>query len=214
MRLISLSLILTLYFSHIESLSGQIKQKEHCLNLKEGIIIFCKQDTADRIPMDIVFIPFVVNKAESLAQNVSNCLKKQPVAYFMPFQNMRHTQRFLNSHLRKLGTIDTSQYLIKYRLRQAFNEIKLIDGKASAFPSISNSCINGCDIGISAGAIIFDETLIEHYKVEIGYSDTPIIKEFTLNINSGKSAVKYYEFSYSFSLGMSLSSIPIDLSNE
>jgi hypothetical protein len=210
MRLISLSLILTLYFSHIESLLGQIKQKEHCLNLKEGIIIFCKQDTADRIPMDIVFIPFVVNKAESLAQNVSNCLKKQPVAYFMQFQNMGHTQRFLNSHLGKLGAIDTSQYLIKYRLRQAFNDIKLIEGKAFAFPSISNSCINGCDIGISAGAIIFDETLIEHFKTEIGYSDIPVIKEFTFDTNS----IKYYEFSYSFSLGMSLSFIPIDLSNE
>jgi hypothetical protein len=209
MRLISLSLILGLYFSHIEPLCGQIKEKTYCLSLKEGIIIYCKQDTADKIPMDIVFIPFVVNKAESLRQNLSNSLKNQTAGYFMQFQNMRHTQRFLDLHLNKLHETDTTRYVLKYRLAQAFNELKLIDGKASVFPSVSDSCINGCDIGISAGAIIFDEAMIVHYKTEIGYSDVPIVKEFTLNVDKVKSIVKYYEYSYSFSLGMSLSFLPI-----
>jgi hypothetical protein len=209
MRLIPLYLILALYFSHIESISGQIKEKTYCLNLKEGIIIFCKQDTADKIPMDIVFIPFEINRTESLKQNLSNCFKKQTVSYFMQFQNMRHTQRF---HVDKLQGIDTGQYVLKYRLVEAVNDLKLINEKASFFPSISDSCINDCDIGISTGAIIFDEGMIVHFKKEVGYSDVPIIKEFTLNVDNVKSIVKYYEYSYSFSLGMSLSFLPIVLS--
>lgn len=188
-------------------------QKFYDFSLIEGILIYDVNEVSDSIPINIIFIPFQINRNYSLNENITECLSKNSVNYFTCFQNIRHTQSYLNSYLDLIDTSVTNKFVISNRLKLALQASKKLNGKAIGFPSAPYPNISNCDVKIIVGAILFDKSLIDYYKKQSNFPHNPLIKTFDLKINNLITEVKYYQYAFSDSLGMRFAFLPIILPN-
>lgn len=201
----------TIVFGFFVSLMKVNAQRVRQLNLMEGILIYDKEEVADDIPIDVIFIPFQINRNENLAKNLSLALSNDSVNYYAYFQNIRHSQPYIHTNLGSMDTLITNKFVVSERLRTALEMAKRSSGKAFGFPSGQYPNIINCEISIIVGAILFDKSIVDYYLKQPDFPKNPIVKKFQLEFNGSTKEVKYYQYSFSNSLGLKLAFLPIIL---
>ena len=208
MRLIKFCITIIFIIFHVFCIRINA-QKTYDFNLMEGILIYNVDEVEDSIPLDIIFIPFQVKKNENLRSNAIQCFSEKSISYFMYFRNMRHTQSALVSYLGLMDTCDRTKFVINSRLKAVLQTLKPLNGKAIGFPSVPYLNKSNCNVEILVGAILFDKSLVDYYKKQSYFTNNPIVNNFNLNFDNSITEIKYYQYTFSDSLGMRLAFLPI-----
>jgi hypothetical protein len=194
----------------ILTISTLFSQNNKRLKMVEGIVMFYIHEIHNSVPEDIVFIPYNIDRTKSLKENAKICFEANTIGYFMYFQNMRHTQPFVSMRLSELNDIDSTKYLIAKSLRQSCEMMQVDTLSTDNFPTTMPDNISSCQIAISCGAIIFDESLIEGYKKDKDLSYNESLLPCQIDIDNKKVEFKYHQYYYNHLIfGMSLSFLPI-----